>query len=147
MIEYSYRYELRNLSGKVVETGSGTIRAHDPDNADLRIRLKLAIKVPPGIKLEVLEILEIDRLVIRGFKRDYWSGGHRPYCGMLHDEKTDQEINWTGPIQNYLESVPGDGAIVEITVRVTGERSPLGDTRWIFLGAHHYGPEPSKVGG
>ena len=81
--------------------------------------------------------------VNRGFKRDYWGDGHKSYSGILHDEEKDQPIGWRDAVQNYLRKLP-DGAVVEVIVRVTGEHSPLGDTRWVLLEPHRYGPVPEK---
>ena len=81
--------------------------------------------------------------VAKGFKRDWWSGSVT-YSGVLHDEKTDNKIDFKDAVWRHLRTLP-DGDVVEIIVRRTGERCPLGDDKWVLLRPHKYGPKSFLV--
>ena len=81
--------------------------------------------------------------VAKGFKRDWWAGSVA-YSGVLHDEKTDNKIDFKDAVWRHLRTLP-DGDVVEIIVRRTGERCPLGDDKWVLLRPHKYGPKSFLV--
>lgn len=90
----------------------------------------------------------VDYVVARGFVRNYrghpvenrHSKCHFPYAGLLHGEESDQEINLSQKIHDFLSEDVPEGEIVEIIVRRTNTQSPLADDPWVRLEPHTYGP-------
>jgi hypothetical protein len=81
-------------------------------------------------------------VVAKGFLRDYRGsaepGSHRPYRGVLHDENTDQPVEWRDAIIRAFRD--HEGADVEIVVRFRGSRNAKADDEWVLLSPHEYGP-------
>jgi len=71
---------------------------------------------------------------------EYWSGNHRPYCNMLRDGDTDEDLGQVRPdvLQKLIaESGAADGDEIEITIRPTGRR-PFGDRKVRLVAPHDY---------
>lgn len=75
-------------------------------------------------------------VVVAGFIRHYWSEGHRPYQGCIHDAD-DKDIDIAGRLHAALSAIP-EGNDVEIVVRTLGTKSDK--PHWALLKPHEYGP-------
>lgn len=72
--------------------------------------------------------------------RNWMSGSHSPYPGMLHDPNTDDPIDWRDLVMRELWKLP-EGARVSITLTYavpTGDEVDPDDI-WILYKPHHYG--------
>lgn len=77
--------------------------------------------------------------------RNWRSGNHCPYPGMLHDKTTDDKVDWQEKIYRLLWDLP-EGALVSIAVtfRLPEESDVEEDDYWELLRAHHYGHHRSR---
>ncbi len=65
MINYQYRFELRDPSGRVLTSDTGTIWAWSRVNARARVSLQKQSQLIAGVEIYFPEMKEIDR-------RKYW---------------------------------------------------------------------------
>lgn len=97
---------------------------------------------------------DLETVVVRGFTRNYrgqpvkdrHQKAHCPYSGHVHDERTDEDVDWRKKLWEFLSDEVPEGEVVEIVVRRTGVQSPKADDPWVLVKPHVYGPNSSLKG-